>query len=220
MIKPLETYSYTIESKYTERDINIMYLKWLTDKNKYDYIFTIIYKHLWNLMQMHYASKYESSQGNRYKLELIQDTLTDTLWLGADNFNKKKGSIVGLVLTSFDNAVKDQRKNHGFFMTDSLDELLEPNLNEETADEAIVQEPKELVVEDNPASHASAAEMQEVAEATLRALPDDMRTAFVLHKQLGYTAQQAAEHMGLSPGNIRQLAHRARMAMIGSIYAH
>lgn len=57
------------------------------------------------------------------------------------------------------------------------------------------------------------AEIRRAVDAAIRELPEQQRTAFRLHDVDGYTTNEAARIMGLSPGTIRSHVHHARRAL-------
>jgi RNA polymerase sigma-70 factor (ECF subfamily) len=65
----------------------------------------------------------------------------------------------------------------------------------------------------DPAVTTERAEVRRLVDLAIDGLPEQRRTAFRLHDVEGYTTDEVARLMGLSPGTIRSHVHHARRAL-------
>ena len=65
----------------------------------------------------------------------------------------------------------------------------------------------------NPETVTLTDELRQVMDEAVASLPDALRTAFILRDLEGLSTKEAAEVMGISPGNLKVRLHRARLML-------
>ncbi len=65
----------------------------------------------------------------------------------------------------------------------------------------------------NPETVALESELQQIMDEAVASLPDSLRVAFVLRDLEGLSTREAAETLGISPGNMKIRLHRARFML-------
>ena len=65
----------------------------------------------------------------------------------------------------------------------------------------------------NPETVTLTDELRQVMDEAVASLPDSLRTAFILRDLEGLSTKEAAEVMGISPGNLKVRLHRARLML-------
>jgi RNA polymerase sigma-70 factor (ECF subfamily) len=64
-----------------------------------------------------------------------------------------------------------------------------------------------------PSQEALSGELRQVMEEAVRALPESLRTAFVLRDIQGLNTEETAQILGISPGAVKVRLHRARLQL-------
>ncbi len=72
----------------------------------------------------------------------------------------------------------------------------------------------------NPESLVMTAELRRVMAEAVELLPPTLRAAFVLRDLEGLSTQEAAESLGLTPGNLKVRLHRARLMLREQLAAY
>lgn len=65
----------------------------------------------------------------------------------------------------------------------------------------------------NPENVALTDELRQVMDQAVATLPDSLRSVFVLRDLEGLSTQEAADALGISPGNLKVRLHRARLML-------
>ncbi len=87
-------------------------------------------------------------------------------------------------------------------------------LAEETGDDAAVQRPEYIAPwAEDPAVAATRPETQALLDAALAALPENLRSVFLLRDVDGLSTAETAEALGLTPANVKVRLLRARLAL-------